>query len=648
MRGKFVRIRPMFKQRKGTGFSKVERKHITISGILVALFLLIFGLVFSAAISIAGDFGYIYPGEVQTLIADVRENGELLDNIADTTFNRGNVLRRKVFPVENQEYSIFVSNNRSCSDYFAFSTLYMGEKMDCEIVLECDVFSENSLDSGYSYLLCAYLFWNDAAIKTQENLPTGTHIANFIYEVDRSGVCDLGSETYNSDLSPEDGKYALNQAQIQAERFVASLPSVLSGAGLSGTVDEYFPSLYKLADSGSFRFAILMLITMITGALDGIALVILLSLICAHVYQKSMARYLAENPPLPRGETPPDDPLPSLQSGIDAKVAGAIKKTKLRPFIGEIAIRAVGISLLLLVTVFAILNRINGIHPFGEGATAFFQAAQPYVSAVDALAGFILTLVVINIVAESHKNLARNSVLFFALGLAYYIAVSLGLFTMQLIYQDGWIGVLMVGIFQFALPGNLAFGIGIFCFIGFFLFSDPHTHFISRRAFRSLSIIPLTLALVSLVMSALWTANITFPPYTVSNFLFIRNPFFLIVGIAYEYLIFGIRSRYRKLYGDKASEMESLPEVQMVKNLSLCGLIAFLTLIFYVLPQDIRRTLGFLSIYSFDFLAIPLFLFQKPASGNRSPKWDALYYAVFLTLLFLPSIINIVANASSN
>ena len=374
-------------------------------------------------------------------------------------------------------------------------------------------------------------------------------------------------------------------------------------------------------------------------AISGMLGVIVFALFFVRFYRNKVASYEGNLPP-PQPE--PKEELPELEKGLDTKVAGLAKKIKMTPFIPEFAIRAIGLGVILLYAVFMGLAKISDSRGW-ISSDLFFTPGAQFFEAFSSLGSLILTLAVVTIVAETRRHLYRNSVFFFSLGVGYYVLSTALLFYLDMGLNDTELAEGIIALLQFALPGNIPMGLGIFCFVGFFLFLDPDERFVRRGVFRALAAIPLVIAVASIILSALWKLDIFSPPYFLSNLLFIRDPAFLVVGLAYELLIFGLRSKYRKYYGDNADKMEALPEVQMVKNIALCGLIVFFTIVFYCIPSNLRLPLGFTSIWTFYPIAIPIFLFQKPAAANRDERWDTLYYILVIGFTFLPQLFSAIS-----
>lgn len=335
-----------------------------------------------------------------------------------------------------------------------------------------------------------------------------------------------------------------------------------------------------------------------------------------------------------------EGPIDAPKDGMDGRVARLMYRWKWKPCIHEIAIRAVGIGVLVLCGIFFALQALGTRYGWEGAWLTFSSAMETPVQSFSSLGNFILIITVVTIISESHKDILRNSMIFLTLGLLYYVFVTLAFALVLRVLSGSLLGFFFELAFQYSLPGNVPMGVGIFWFVGLFLFSDPDPHFINRKAFRALVVIPVLFALLSTIFSYLSKAQIFHVHYAISNLFFIRDPSFLFIGISFEFVIFGLRSRYRKIYGNRYHEIERLPQIQMVKNLALVGLVILFNIIFFFIPSFVRTSLGFTSVYCIYFLAIPLFLFQKPSREKRKALWDVIYYIFFFIATMLPGIIS--------
>ena len=201
---------------------------------------------------------------------------------------------------------------------------------------------------------------------------------------------------------------------------------------------------------------------------------------------------------------------------------------------------------------------------------------------------------------------------------------------------DAGLGLGTGSILAEMLPGNIFLGIGLFAFIGFFLFENPPRWFINRKVFRSLSLIPALIALASVVISALYRANVIHFSFWITNLLFIRDFDSIFVGVTYEFIAFAFYASAKRKYGsNKVDEAMERPHVQFEKNAALCGLILAYTLFFYLVPSEVKTAMN-IPKYTFIWALIPLFLFYKPAGKKHKNKLDILYYALYILTMLIP------------
>ena len=255
----------------------------------------------------------------------------------------------------------------------------------------------------------------------------------------------------------------------------------------------------------------------------------------------------------------------------------------------------------------------------------------------------VLIVVVVVIIAETIRNLAAFTALFFSLGLGYYALMTGLMFAITHLFVGGH-GPLLTSILQFELPGNLFFGCGIFTFLGFFLFADPRRYFLKEKTMRWLSLIPIAMAIASIVLSIIAQGETWRVPYWISSLFFVKDPSFLLTGIGFELVIFFIRRHMQKKYGSAYREIERSSQVQVMKNFALCGLILVLSLATYLVPENMRMSIGLSCKYAIGFLLIPVFVFMKPSGESRNMRFDWLYYALFWLASMLPTIIVSIGN----
>lgn len=334
-------------------------------------------------------------------------------------------------------------------------------------------------------------------------------------------------------------------------------------------------------------------------------------------------------------ETPPvvEAPIETKSS----KPMELIKKIKIKPVFHEWVYRLIGLALMLSCAIYLGVLRIGSARGWwGEAPTGEFWGNA--FESIYSLGSLLLVIIVAVVIAESHHKLFRTTLLFFFCGFVFYVAISSMLFSIDSLFV-GENGQILTYIMRFELPGNVFFGCGIFCFVGFFLFENPGEDIIKRPVFRLLSLIPVAMAIVSIIISIEMQVGHVEMHYAISNLFFIKDPKFLLVGIGMEYVIFFMRRHCERRYGKDALAVERRPEMQMLKNLALCGLVLTLSLLSYAFPLEMRYEMGFSCLYSIGFLAVPLLLFLKPSAEKHNFTLDWLYYLLFFVTLAMPTII---------
>ena len=356
--------------------------------------------------------------------------------------------------------------------------------------------------------------------------------------------------------------------------------------------------------------------------------------------KKRKQRKLIAQGVLPDPDAPPleevteDSPLPPSDLDLPRRdpFERFVAKTHLRPVLGEWVIRGLGLALVMIGAVITKLIN-NGV--IVDSSNALYPIFRTL-----AMEGrFLLVVAIIGIVAETRKGLTLTSAFFFSLALTYYFAVNSILLFLDSAIKTDFGGISFSTYISSLLPGNIFLSIGLFAFLGFFLFEEPPEWFINRKVFRALSAIPTGIAFGSVVFSLLSSGGVIAPNYWVSSLLFVRDFDGLFVGILFEFSLFAFRSICRKKYGEGRldAEMER-PAMQFKKNLALCAIILLFVAIFYAFPKSWKAALQ-LPDHTFVYVLIPLFLFYKPAGKNRNRASDIVYYALYVFALALPTLV---------
>ena len=317
-----------------------------------------------------------------------------------------------------------------------------------------------------------------------------------------------------------------------------------------------------------------------------------------------------------------------------------IREKGLKPIFGEWFFRGAGLILILIANVFFFIAERSSTGAWGAGWAAFSTGASGIFRAGSEIGTFILVISVVQIVAETKRNLHVSSIVFLALSIVYYLLLCGVLYFLDLFLEipESFLTTEITP----RLPGNLFLGIGIFAFLGFFLFTDPPEWLINRKVFRGLSILPLALAVASTANSIVVKLTQTGPSYWISNFLFIRDFAAVFVGISFEFVIFFLERRARKQFGSEKSMTPTQKKgLQFRKNIGLCILVLIYVLIFYLTPSYIHDLLELNLKHTFLYLTIPFFLFYKPAGEKHKLGLDILYYALYIIALQAPRILQI-------
>ena len=346
---------------------------------------------------------------------------------------------------------------------------------------------------------------------------------------------------------------------------------------------------------------------------------------------KKAGIFTPDEPIKPKGEI---DELPT-RSGL---FVAMVNQGHMRPMLGEWFFRILGLSLVFfgsLMTVLAAGSAFVGWGEFGQ----FLKYLTNLFDGISSTGSFILTIAVIGIIAETRNNLRLSAILFSALAMTMYLTTCAILYTVDLAYPFPLVaGLTLANIITAILPGNIFLGLGIFAIVGFFLYTNPPKWFINRTVFRLLSLIPTSIAILSIVSSALQRGAGFIQNYWLANLLFMRDFDALAIGVLYEYAIFAFRCYLKRKYGEeRLEEVMALPDVQLSKNVVLCGLVFFYVIVFYCFPAEAKYALN-LPAHTFLYLCMPLFFFYKPAGKNHKRGLDVLYYILFFLALGLPKL----------
>ena len=537
-------------------------------------------------------------------------------------------------PYQDEEtpYQVYVSAEQRFSNYLGITTFRSfddyGLMLGFSIYPILDVIDADGV---------SYIFAVQAVIAEKDGSPIRDKdldiILNFDVRYSASVDLELLYEHNLSDvwgaLSPEQVSKINEDSEGIIQDFVNHIPVVIASFGVD--CQRVFTGLSRSLKSVQYGSALLFFNVPISLVGTPI-LCFFLYVIFALYIQKKRARLLA-NGELVEEAPPEPSPTPTLRGPF----AALCRSTPMRPIFGEWVIRGLGLGLLALGSVF--LSMIDKSILTGEivNAYALFRNFTD-------MGAFLLVIALVGIIAETRKGLTRNSVIFFTLAITYYLTVTSLFYFVNNVITDVIAGITFSDFFAALLPGNIFFSIGLFAFLGFFLFEEPPTWLIHRKIFRLLCLIPLSISILSIVYSALLTFNLVTPNYWISSMFFVRDFDGHFIGILYIFILYFARKYLSKNYGkDQADQLMQTPAVQLMKNTALCIAILFYVLLFYVLPQEGKEALA-LSEHTFLYLLIPVLFFYKPKGPNRSLASDIVYYALYIFAFLLPPAITFLIN----
>ena len=313
----------------------------------------------------------------------------------------------------------------------------------------------------------------------------------------------------------------------------------------------------------------------------------------------------------------------------------------IRPIFGEWFFRAIGLALVGSCSLMLSLFALSSFETWGEGWDNFALNSSEIFQNISSVGSLMLLVMVIGVIAETRKNLHVSAWCFMTLAVGNYLFNCATLFAYHV--SNGRLGPILADNTAAELPGNVFLGIGLFSITGFFLFFNPPRSMINRKVFRFLSLIPTSVALLSVVFTYLYKAQIYTPSYWAKNVLFIRDSSIVFMGIFYEYAIFIFRAIVTRRHGEAgAKKLAEKPYIQFEKNLLLCLVILVITGVFYLIPASQRSYFGFSSTQAFYFVLIPFFFFYRPAGRNYTTKSNIIYYALYAVAWALPSLPDII------
>lgn len=550
--------------------------------------------------------------------------------------------------LNEETYYVYVSNENLCSNYLGIATKVLYEDYGLVLGLTLSHILESTYQNNHDFVFVAqtlvihsdgspYVFYDYFVVNA------GTK-----YDCSIQGELKLNHDYYDDwgiDLDPKIIAEINQNSEGLLRDFFPKAKAVIDGFGVhSDSVFKGIKHSFEASEAGSVLLSIAAVLSFFGGP---ITMLFILGL-ASFLIQKKKRRLLQEGAlteregedllvTLPLTETSPLPPMEERKGAaviLEGPVERFCAKTHIRPVLGEWVIRGIGFALIILGSVF--MHIINA-----SLATPAIEDLYPLFKMITSAGQVLLVVALIGIIAETRRNLTFTAAAFFTMAVTFYLAVNSVFFALDSTIKVDFMGITFSQFLSMMIPGNIFMSMGLFAFIGFFLFEDPPSWLVKHKVFRLLSLIPTGIAITSVVLSILYRAEAITPNYWVSSFFFVREVDGLFVGIAFLFELFLFRHVLAKRYGkENVDELMSRPSVQFKKNLILCLIIAVYTAIFYLVPSGGRMYLR-LDDHTLIYCLIPFLLFYKPAGKNRNSASNILYYALYILTFLIPTIVTL-------
>lgn len=550
--------------------------------------------------------------------------------------------------LNEETYYVYVSNESLCSNYLGIATKVLYEDYGLVLGLTLSHFLERAYQDNHDFVFVAQtiVIHSDGSPYVLYDyflVNAGTK-----YDCSIQGELKLNHDYYDDwgiDLDPQIIAEINQNSEGLLRDFFPKAKAVIDDFGVySDSVFKGIKRSFEAGEAGSGLLGIAAVLSFFGGPITMLFILGLARLLI----QKKKRRLLQEGalteregedllvtlPGIETSPLPPPEERKEAAAILEGPIERFCAKTHIRPVLGEWVIRGIGFALIVLGSIF--MHIINA-----SLAIPTIEDLYPLFKMINAAGQVLLVVALIGIIAETRRNLTFTAAAFFTMAVTFYLAVNSVFFTLDSTIKFDFMGITFSQLLSMMLPGNIFMSMGLFAFIGFFLFEDPPSWLIKRKVFRLLSLIPTGIAILSVVLSILYRAEAITPNYWVSSFFFVRDVDGLFVGIAFLFELFLFRHFIAKRYGkENVDELMSRPSVQFKKNLILCLIIAVYTAIFYLVPSGGRMYLR-LDDHTLIFCLIPLLLFYKPAGKNRSNASNILYYALYILTFLIPTIVTL-------
>lgn len=627
-----------------------SKKGVLILGILTVLYLLSITAFFTVA-GVSSTNPSAFAGkDFRSLRAQVISEGEPVKDPLVEHENYGGSFALTSKVIDGDTYDFYVSTQDNCSNYFAVVSIVKFEEYGLALGLTVNDFLSSVYQKDSSYVLYA-----DALLVQKDGTPYLYY--DYFTVTDRAGYfCSTAGDLILDRAYEDTWEIGVDQRWIdevnaKAEPLLKDFFPKAKKAleSFSVSPDKVFQGIHRsfvVTEQGSALLAIAAAISVIGGPVTvlfalGLGNILVKRkrdrLVKSGVVEAEEEEFLVIDPHriLEEPEATPIAKSEVVELPLRGPVERVCRKTHIRPVLGEWVVRGLGLVLITVGAVFMSLINQNLLTPELNDSYAWFKM-------VSALGQLLLVVALIGIIAETRKGLSFTASAFMALAITYYLAVNSVFFMFDTLIKIDFFGMSLTQLIASLLPGNLFMSMGLFTFIGFFLFEEPPEWLIKRRIFRALSALPTAIALLSVVLSVLWTAEKIQPNYWVSSFFFVRDFDGLIIGLIYIYVIFFFRSRLSKKYGkENVDDLMERPSIQFQKNMVLCLVMVVYTVVFYCLSEDVK-TLLHLPDHTFVYALIPILLFYKPAGRHRTMVSNIVYYVLYGLSFVIPTIVTLI------
>ena len=622
-----------------------SKKGVIILGILTFIYLFVVALLFTVAGLSSSNPAAFGGRDFSSLRRQVISSGKQENDPLAEHDNYGGVFYETTKVFRGKVYYIYVSGQDNCSNYIAV----MGHRLYDEYGLALAITISDFLTPAYQKNN-DFILYAEAIAVTKQGTPY-KYYDYFSVTDSAAYFCSINGELILDHPYEDTWEIGVKQSQLDEvnqkaegllKDFFVEAKMVIESFGVNP--DRVFAGIkrsFAATERGSLLLGLAAVLSVFGGPVSVFFGIGLAKLLIAkkknRLIKEGIIKEEEEDYPLSQIEVIPQANAPPTSRGdatllLDGPVERFCNKTHIRPVLGEWVIRGLGLALITIGAVF--MQLINkGLVPTDlSGSYAWFKM-------INSLGQFLLVVALIGIIAETRRGLTLTASGFMALAVTYYLAVNSAFYMFDTLIRMDFMGISFTQLLASMLPGNLFMSMGLFTFIGFFLFEEPPEWLIKRKVFRCLSAIPTCIALMSVILSILWTANVMQPNYWVSSFFFVRDFDGLIIGLLYIYIIFFFRTRLRRKYGkDNADVLMERPSIQFQKNMALCLVVIVYAIIFYCLPQKTKSLLD-LPDHTLVYALVPIFLFYKPAGVKRKMISNIIYYVLYALSFVIPTVV---------